>query len=348
MKKLENRRTELDFLRLAAILVVIATHLCGGPVKSLDTASGTFAQLNCLRAAVTWDVPVFVMISGCLFLAPEKEVSIGKIFKKYIWHLAVCFAVWSAVFQVYYYVTSDTHLNLNGIFSEFLMGPYPFWYLFMLAGLYMIIPFLRSFAQDRKLVRYFLILFFVGEFLVNYGVRLPGIGPTLDQIIGKSNFHFALGFTGYYLLGHYLSGSRISLKKELLLYAAGIGCVIFTCAATTWQSRAQGVYNEWFSKYLMPNVIVESTALFVFFTKRVSQIRFSQRTRSILKNLSGLGFGVYLVHALVIEGFNLMGITVLRFAPLPAALILTVAVYAISLGLTWAIRQIPVIGKRIT
>ena len=301
MKTIENRRTELDILRLAAMLAVIATHLCGGPVKALDLSSVAFAQLNSLRAATTWDVPVFVMISGCLFLAPEKRITLGEIYKKYIWHLVVCFVVWSAVFQVWYFVTSDHHLNLKGIISEFLIGPYPFWYIFMLVGLYMIVPFLRTFAQDRKLVGYFLFLFIAGEFLANYGVHLPGLGATLEQIIGKSYFHFALGFTGYYLLGHYLSHSEISTKKEIMLYVLGITCVVFTCVATTWQSRVEGAYNEWFSKYLMPNVIIESAAIFIFFTKRVSKLSFSDHTRAVWKTLSTLGLGVYLTHALVIE-----------------------------------------------
>lgn len=335
-------------LRIVAMLAVIVTHTCAGAVKSMDVWNESWLHLNLLHSAITWHVPVFVMISGGIFLNPSREIPITVLYRKYVMHLLICLIVWSGAFQVYYFLTNSETLNWKGMVSETLVGAYPFWYLWMLIGLYMIIPFLRSFAQDRKLVRYFLALFLISQFLVNYGAKLPGVGSTIDQIIGKSNFHFALGFTGYYLLGHYLLGSKIPLKKEILLYVLGIGCVIFTCTATTWQSRIQGVFNEWFSKYLMPNVIIESAALFVFFTKRVSRIRVNQRVESILKNLSTLGFGVYLVHGLVLEVFGRFGITVVGATPVLATLLQTVVIYAISLGLTWTIRKIPVIGKNIT
>ena len=60
------------------------------------------------------------------------------------------------------------------------------------------------------------------------------------------------------------------------------------------------------------------------------------------------GFGVYLVHALVIEMLNLFNITVISASPLVMVPMLTITVYLISLVLTWLIRKIPVVGKKIT
>lgn len=343
-----KRQTELDILRLLATLAVIMTHLCGGPVKSLDVYSSNWSVLNCLRAAVTWDVPIFVMISGSLFLKPSKEVTIRKIYQKYIKHLVICFCFWSAVFQILYYFTGDCSLNWKGILSEFLIGPYPFWYLFMLAGLYMLIPFIRRFVDDKKLLEYFLLLFILSEFIANYGACLPYLGELISTIFNKMVFHFTLGFVGYYILGYYLVTYSVSDNVERALYVLGVLCAVFSCVGTTLQSRQQGVYNEWFSKYLMPNVIVESAAVFTFFVKRVGKMRISAKLRTALEDMSVCGMGVYLIHALIIEGLNFAGITVVSMSPFVMVPVLTVAVYLASFFATKLIRKIPFVGKKIT
>lgn len=343
-----KRQTELDILRLLATLAVIMTHLCGGLVKSLNIYSFNWTFLNCLRSAVTWDVPIFVMISGSLLLKPSKNITFRDIYQKYIKHIVICFCFWSAVYQILYCCIGDNSLNWKGVLSQFLIGPYPFWYLFMLAGLYMITPFLKRFIEDKKMLEYFLLLFILSEFVANYGVNLPYVGGTITEIFNKSMFHFTLGFTGYYLLGYYLVTYNVTDKAEKILYVFGIFFAVFSCAGTTLHSRCQGVYSEWFSKYLMPNVIIESAALFVFFTKRGKNMKISIRLRTALKNMSTCGMGVYLIHALIIEVLNLIGITVVSVSPFVMVPVLTIAVYIVSLIAIKLIRKIPFIGKKIT
>ncbi|MDO4397989.1 MAG: acyltransferase family protein [Oscillospiraceae bacterium] len=347
MAEKKARRTEFDILRLAAVLAVIMTHACGGAVKELDIFGAEWTVLNCLRSAVTWDVPVFVMMSGYLFLRPEKEISIKQLYTKYIKHLLICFFVWSAVYQAYYVIFTDVSLNWKGIASQFLIGPYPFWYLYMQIGLYMIVPFLRKIAENKKTAEYFIILFVLAEFVANYGAKLPFVGAVVEEIFKKMHFDFMLGFSGYYVLGCYLTRYPVSKKIETALYVAGACCVVFACVGTTWQSKAEGKYNEWFSKYLMPNVIIESAAVFTLFTKRISKIRFKEKTQKAFKMLSEAGLGVYLVHALIIELLSLAGISVSKYGVL-SVIPISLTVYAVSLLLTLLIRKIPKIGKMIS
>lgn len=344
----KKRRTELDILRMLATIAVITTHLCGTAAKTLDVSTSLWAMINSVRAAVTWDVPAFVMISGCLFLSPQKEITIHEIYGKYIKHIAICFIFWSAVFQVFYYLFADSGLNWKGIISELLIGPYPFWYLYMLVGLYMIVPFLRKFTNEKQLLQYFIVLFIVFSFITNYATAIPVIGNIIDTILGKALFHFVLGFTGYYILGYYISQYGVSLKWEIVIYALGAIGVLVSCVGTTVQSRMQGEYNEWFSKYLMPNVIFESMAIYTLFAKRISKIQFSSKTVKLFAKLTQLGFGVYLTHALIIDILNLMHINIRSYSTFLMIPLLTVVVYALSLIVTFLIRKIPLIGKKIT
>ena len=352
MSTIKKRETELDILRLMATLAVVLTHVCGGPVKTLSVLDVDWQILNCFRAAITWDVPVFVMISGGIFLSSQKELSLKVLYGKYIKRLVIAFAFWSAIFQIYYTVygiyTNSFNLNWKGVLSQYLIGPYPFWYLFMFAGVYATIPFLKKITTDKKLTEYFLVLFFAFQIMECYGQALPGIGKTLTSILSNTNFTFATGFVGYFVLGYYLKAYDISKKAECILYALGIILVPLCCYVTTKQSIINMEYTETFSKYLMPNIIIESAAIYTFFVKRVSKIKFNEKTVKIFTKLTEYGFGVYLVHALIIELVELTGWTAVTISPFVSVPLLTIVVYTLSLFVTVVTRKIPFIGKNIT
>ena len=348
---MKQRQTELDILRFLATLAVVMTHVCGGVVKELSVSTSAWVFLNSCRAAVTWDVPIFIMISGRFFLEENRNITLQDIFGKYLKRLILAFVVWSAVYQAYYAIHSvavgTASLNIKGIVFEWIAGAYHLWYLYMLAGLYILTPFLRKIAQDKKLTEYFLILFLVSQFVTNYAAAIPKIGEIVSTILGKTYFHFTLGYAGYFLLGYYLHRYGIPDKWEKPLYALGIALAVFSAVATTLHSQREGATNAWFSTYQMPNIIIESAALYTFFVKRVSKVRFSQRCRAFFARMTELGFGVYLVHALVIELVALTGLTV-RTMPVLMLPLLTLVVLALSLLLTKLIRSIPQVGKRIT
>ena len=352
MSTIKKRETELDILRFIATLAVILTHVCGGPIKTLSILNIDWQILNCFRSAITWDVPVFVMISGGIFLTPKKEIPLKVLYGKYIKRLVIAFTFWSVMFQVYYVAyamyTNSFSLNWKGVLSEILIGPYPFWYLFMLVGVYATVPFLKKIIADKKLTEYFLVLFFAFQILTCYGQALPRIGNTIASILNNMGFTFAMGFVGYFVLGYYLKTHEISKKVEYALYAIGIILVPLCCYVTTKQSIMNMEYTEDFSKYLMPNIIIESASLYTFFVKRVSQIKFSEKIVKTFTKLTEYGFGVYLVHALVNELVGLTGWSAVTISPFISVPLLTIVVYGLSLLITVLIRKIPVIGKNIT
>ena len=66
MGKKKNRQTELDLLRLIAMMGVIVMHIkLSGTVPHTQFGSTMY---HGIWASVTWCVPVFVMISGRFFL----------------------------------------------------------------------------------------------------------------------------------------------------------------------------------------------------------------------------------------------------------------------------------------
>lgn len=338
---MNKRETQLDILRLIAMSAVIFIHACG---IGADFASAE-SILTFLTATVTWHVPVFVMISGRFFLDPDRALPVARL-RKAIVRLVIAFLFWNLFYQAYYLLTGAYGgLNWKGVLSEALVGPYHFWYLFMLVCLYAVVPFLRKITESKKLMEYFIALFLVFGFLTAYGPELPLVGDTLSRILENTHFHLALGFSGYYILGYYLHRYPLSGRKEIGLYALGIGMLLFTGLATVLRVRREGITGEWFSKYLMPNVAMEAAAIYTFFTNRVSRIRFRKKTAVVISKLAEYSFGVYLIHGLVIELLTYMGFGKLPVPVLLRILLTQVISCAVCIAATALIRKIPRIGK---
>jgi len=347
----KKRETELDILRFLAMLSVIAMHVCGGPMKELPSKSFDFIVMNSLITLITWCVPIFVMISGGLFLNPQKEITINKLFTKYIKHFVVAFLFWSIIYQIYYYagamLTGGDVLNWKGILYEAMVGPYHMWYLYMLTGVYITIPILRKITESKSTTEYFIVVFLIFSFLQNYGVHMPVVGNAVSEIMDKTYLPVGVMYIGYFILGFYIKNYNISRKVEYALYISAVLLLIINCLVF-------GIYvlkdidGIWSVKYLMPNIIIEASAIYTFFVKRVSKINFSERTVKIFSKLTEYGFGVYLVHALINEFVELTGWTAVTISPFVSVPLLTLVVYGGSLLITVVIRKIPYIGKNIT
>ncbi len=346
MQSKVKRQTELDILRLFATLAVILMHADGHPYlkNNLDPKAHSM-----FIAALVWCVPAFFMISGRFFLDPSREVTAKKILSKYIPRIITAFLVWSAIY-VLYYIFSGAYAGLNiwGICTQFIDGPYHFWFLYSLLGLYLLTPILRKVASDKKVLQYFLILFLIFNLIYEYLVYIPKIGAIINTLAGKIDIGI-VGYVGYFVLGYFLYSIRkdINTKTEVFIYVLGATSLVATVILEgKISSELQG--EDFVKQYLKPNVIIFSAAIYVFFIKRVAQHSFSERAQQLLAKLTELSFGVYILHALVNE--------LLAFIPLPqpvrfpylVLILLSIFIYLIGLFLTWLIRKIPYLGKKIT
>ncbi len=90
----QNRTIYFDYLRVFATAAVILLHVAAFNWLSTDVNGYDWKVFNFYDSIVRWGVPVFVMISGALFLGRD-DISI----KKYIlsifsdWQLHISFGV---------------------------------------------------------------------------------------------------------------------------------------------------------------------------------------------------------------------------------------------------------------
>ncbi|MFR0798864.1 MAG: acyltransferase family protein [Oscillospiraceae bacterium] len=112
-----------------------------------------------------WSVPIFVMISGALFLGRDTHSS-GTILQKNVLRIG---------WRIRFLVCAATHSSASLLrrsplcrlsFTQFITGHYHLWFLYMIVGLYLLIPLLRPIVQNETLTRYFLLLALVFTFLL--------------------------------------------------------------------------------------------------------------------------------------------------------------------------------------
>ncbi len=345
---MKKREIEIDILRVLAMLCVIWVHVGGMKTGSLPTSDTNCQWLIFLKSIVTWQVPVYVMISGRFFLDPERQMSFSKIFKA-IKRLVIAFIVWNVVYQIYYILT-DAYVGQNwkGILSQSLIGPYHFWYLYMIVGLYLITPFLRKITEEKRLSEYFIVLFFMFMLLTKYCVKLPFVGPTLDSMLNSMDMNFVLGYSGYYVLGYYLRRYPLSDKIELMLYICGSVLLLSGAASNTICSIRENAYTERFTGYTNPNTIIVAVAIYTLFTKRIGKVQFSEKIKHLISILSEHSFGVYLVHALILSAFAAIGLEPTILHPLLAMPLITVLAFMITVVIVMIVRKTPKLGKAIT
>ena len=285
---------------------------------------------------------MFVMISGALFLNPEKNIPIRKLYTKYIFRIVTAFAFWSLV---YMFLGGMKNINAISFIENFLSGSYHMWFMYLIIGLYMIVPFVRKIAHSEDLTKYFFVLALIFTFILPETAKGMSLFSEryrefLSGRIDALNLYFIAGHTCYFLLGYFLDRVHISSKIERMIYFAGIaGTIIIPLASgyiSVLRNKPTGVFGSF-----SVTVLCESAALFIFFRKY-----FNWESKAI-RNLSQYSFGAYLVHPAIIAAFNNLGLNTLTFNPVLSVPVISVIVFIISSGISAVLNHIPVLKKYI-
>lgn len=325
----------LQWLRCFAAGAVVVMHLCAQPWYAAVPGSGQWQVLNFMESLVRWPVPLFVMISGALFLGKERPMG------KYIGRVLLALVFWSGIY------TLASGAKGVAALSEFLLGHYHLWYLYFLCGLYLICPFLGVIARDDRLCRRFLVLSLI------FGNVLPRIpeaayllsaelGALADGLYGRVKISFCLAYVFQFVLGYRLSLWEPDRRQRRCLYALGILGWVVTFFGTGILSGWKGEGVQLLYNPQSPHITAMAAALFVFAKTHLT------RLPKWADSLARCSFGIYLSHALVIEILAKKGIDVLTWNPVWTVPALSIGVTALCWAGTAVLRRIPVAGKYLT
>ncbi len=291
-------------------------------------------------------VPVFFMLSGLFLVNPQREnVAVGKRFVK----LLVLFYIWSA-FYAFQGVAVDA---LQGEFTaqawtnaveRFIFGHTHMWFIQMLLGFYLLIPVARQLCAKKEAVQYYLILWVVFRYLIPLITGIFHL-DTLQARVDSLGLDVLVGNFGYFMLGYYLRILDIRKEIRAVIYAMGMISVGLTAFLTVCECRASASYAEkWFSPASI-NILIMSTAIFLFFkySRRLDNSRIKNAGK--WAKLSGYTFFIYMFHVFIIDKLNLVGITTVSFPPVVSIPVLTVFTFAVSLLGAFIADHVPVLRK---
>lgn len=331
----------LGLLRIAACLAIVLLHSVHS-ARILFQESATMLQqlVSCIAVnEQMWAVPIFLMVSGALLLDSRREITLAKA-GRYIRRMLLALLVCSIGFRIFDVVMNGeprTLMSFAKALQEFFSagGWSPLWYLYLMIGLYLMLPFyhkVTAHCSEREL-----------QVLLAVMLTFCSLVPLLKAGGLRIGFYIpsSMIYPWYLLLGHYLRtypGKRqraVGLMAMLTASAA-------LAALSAWQSareldEVQTALVQQLTGYASPLVVLQAGGLFLFC------MSFANAGIGRLRSVDACTFGIYLIHMVFIR-------LVLRYMgwnpytqPLPvlafAGFIL--GVFALSLVIVMVLRRLP-------
>ena len=287
------------YARSLACIAIVVLHTVYSAVvlnrPSLTPAQQTGSMM--IVQNMMWAVPCFVMITGALLLDPNKTVTFKKLYSVYILRVfgaLVLFGVFFRVFDVFMDHEPKTPVSFLKGFAEIFTGTSwsHLWYLYLLIGLYLLLPFYKKIASnsDPKEIRYLLLI---------YGIFLSVL-PVLHVFGIETAFyiHVSSIYPFYLFFGYALRSGIIKINRVLswcLTVVSTVAILVLT------YFRVTGGINEIDSVlgYSSIPVAVQSIGVFSLFNHfRADGIK---GLNKFVMSFDQCSFGIYLLHMVFVR-----------------------------------------------
>lgn len=299
----KNRVYYIDRLRVLACLAVVMIHVSSLYMANVSNDFNFFVA-NFFDGLSRSGVPIFVMISGALLLDEEHDTSISKMFgriKKLLCKFIIWSIIYSIIYNVFFCMIRNEQIKIYNIIYDIIVGHYHLWFIYMLIGLYLIIPLLKLWIkkENKKEIRYFIILSFVFAFLLPQIIMLINklygtfiIGEAIEKAF---NVKYVCGYTMYFILGWYINNFELKKKYIYMLGISGIVCTIlgnyFLALVTCDNSIMFDNFNV--------NILFQSILIFYMVKNNPNKGRFSVRKH--ITKLSDRSLGIYFIHVIIVD-----------------------------------------------
>ena len=326
------REIWIDWMRVAACFMVIVVHstepfYLGGDGSLILTKTDAIWS-SFFDSFVRACVPLFIIASS--YLQFPLHYSAGEFLRRRAVRILIPFVLWTVVYAL---VWGEPVENFKNLLMNFNYASGHLWFVYMLIGIYMLMPLLSPWAEKvekKELQVYLGIWLFTtlipllrdwlsgGEFAVIYGPSgLPR--QTLFPLWGEASwngygtFYYISGFIGYLLLGLYFRRfvGELSWKKTLAIaipsYLAGFA-ISFGGFLRRVLETAEGTFpvgglvekavwweTTWCNDTI--GVVLMTVAWVLIFKKFKSEGKFYSK---VLLPVSKASYGIYLSHLLIL------------------------------------------------
>lgn len=358
----------VDTLRIFACFMVVLAHACDAFVGQFETDRTSFLSGVAIGSLMRASVPLFVMMTAVVLLPLRRPAPLGAFYRKRIGRLVVPLIFWSLALPVmmwgyYNFVSPDTAnalLSAEGYTSSalwtklstwlinFNYDTTPLWYLYMLVGLYLVIPIVDGWLQTatKRDIRTFLVIWLASMLLPWIKMAAPLLGYIGNYghmgIWGECDWnpygmlYYVSGFIGYIVLAYYmktwpLGWSRAKMCGVLIpLFALGYAITFTGFLIIQVYYPGNYAYLEIIWYFCGINVWMMTFAIFA------AMQRLRGRAKPMMSRVAGLTFGIYLCH-FPFEYVTYDWLDIAGLAPWIRIIAGGAITFAMACGLTWVL-----------
>ena len=344
---IQQRKYNIDFLRILACFMVVFLHVSASGWYTAPVSSFEWKTFNFYDTAVRSAVPLFLMISGMLFLSKD-TLSVKKLLLKNTTKLVLIYFLWSVFYAIDTLSIQNIihNFNLKLFISTVLTSKYHLWYLPALISIYFILPILRTVKdiKNGKYLNYILLFFFLFDILLN-SISLLSFSQGISTLLNK--FDFALGsYCGYFILGYVISknSSLIKIRSRYLLVLL-VFVVSITAIGNYLISANKGTASAILYDSFFISTFIEACIIFIIF-QRISTKKISHKLGNRLVKVSRYTLFVYLFHPFVLEHLDrYLGLNTFSMNALISVPIISIIVFLICVLFAFLLDLIPVLNK---
>lgn len=368
----------LDRLRAAATCAVVLLHTVTGIMDATDMSRYLMEKRVFLIVLdlVCWCVPVFVLISGYLFLNPEKELSFRQMLKKYCRRILLALLLFGIPYACMELVAVERTFRPGMLWQSFLMvlrgrSWSHLWYLYLVLLLYLLTPAIKKLLKKMPLPAVYVLLavLLLGSSILPFFKKLLALNWM--RVLPDGGIYFFYYICGYLFAvrGKELSAEEAAPEQSELQKYPGeqkrpengwmfaVPVVILAIGMTF--SRIFGEYKVQMA-YNYPFTVMLALLLFgwgLAWQKSREPIKKSEdpvkKSRKPVKRNTGfwekagaLCFAVYLVHPVFLNVYyKFLHISPLDFSIWVSLPIFFLAALLPAVLAAWVLRKIPVLKK---
>ena len=373
-----SRKQFLDVLRVLATCAVVLMHILTGATDVTDASivPEYRSLLLSVMDLVTWCVPIFLLISGYLFLNPERTLTYPVMIKKYCRRIALAILLFGVPYAASELVVAERTFRVRMIPEALKMTLTGhtwshMWYLYLILFLYLITPLLKKMLRVLPVwgVGTVMAVIFLGSSVA------PFLNKVLDinsiPVLPDGGVYFL-----YYLCGYLFAVREVCVDKAESSATSGKR-ESMEAGDHTEPARGRQIGNVWLiaaAVLIMGMILSRTLAGFSIqmaynypFTVLLAVLLFAAGWNGSIKKhripwqeAGALSFAVYLVHPvyvnLLYKFVKITPFTVLEqcgvqsVAAGQAVLILLLAAFclvvlALATATAWVLRKIPVLRK---
>ncbi len=308
---MKKRECNYDLLRICSAFAVVMLHVSGGFLLCNDAG----VPENCnfpvmlLNHIVRFAVPCFFMLSGAFILADGRNADYKYFYRKSIKNIGITGIIFCMLYVIYGLVRLIVSVfvlhrhrieefipRLSSIVFSMLQGQpeVHLWYLFMLIGLYIAVPFVIRLAANLHEGG----VNIYGKITTIY-LALASVSYITSEHVLKWDIGWQFCFLSYFLMGYKLrkwSENRKSNAKAIKLIVCGLSMniglgYINYCRGLNGLPVDVGYFahNPFSYAPLAPLEVIASCMIFAGFSVMKIGKDFSK--------LAGYTFLIYLIHA---------------------------------------------------